>query len=270
MKHDHVASPQRSRRLIVAAAGLCLLSPSWRAARAEPPAPFVLGMDTTETTFYGRWLQRVYGEALQRLNLRLELAIFPTKRLSIMADQGSIDGEMLRAPGYGAEHPELIRVDESLMQTAFSVYGARSMPGIKRLEDLPTAGLPVLYRRGVAGCENALRALLPAHRLSEVTTTLQGLEMLSAGRAAFFCEVDSSVWNVLYSPPARHPAEVEKLFDIGAPVPLHPYLHRKHADLVPRLASTLKQMKAEGLLEHYRLEVIGGVQRSEGSPPPRR
>jgi polar amino acid transport system substrate-binding protein len=38
-------------------------------------------------------------------------------------------------------------------------------------------------------------------------------------------------------------------------VPTYPYLHRKHADLAPRLAAVLKQMKSEGLIKAYRLQV---------------
>jgi hypothetical protein len=32
--------------------------------------------------------------------------------------------------------------------------------------------------------------------------------------------------------------------------------HRKHADLAPRLAAALKQMKAEGLIERYRVDAL--------------
>lgn len=48
----------------------------------------------------------------------------------------------------------------------------------------------------------------------------------------------------------------QKLFEIVEPLQLYPYLQRRHAALAPRLAATLRQMKAEGLFERYRVEVL--------------
>jgi hypothetical protein len=38
-------------------------------------------------------------------------------------------------------------------------------------------------------------------------------------------------------------------------VPTYTYLHKKHTELAPRLAATFKKMKAEGLIEAYRLQI---------------
>jgi hypothetical protein len=47
---------------------------------------------------------------------------------------------------------------------------------------------------------------------------------------------------------------VRKLLNLGRPLSLYPYLHMKHSALAPRLAAVLKQMKAEGLVERYRID----------------
>jgi hypothetical protein len=50
-------------------------------------------------------------------------------------------------------------------------------------------------------------------------------------------------------------ANVRKVVSIGKTVPTYPYVNKKHAELAPRLAAVLKQMKAEGLIEVYRKQV---------------
>jgi hypothetical protein len=226
------------------------------------PAPFLFGTDTEDTSVYGLWMRRIYAEALRRLDRRLAVAVYPTKRLAQMAVEGSIDGEMVRGPAYGAEHPEMIRVDEPIFDVVFGVYALKPAAGMKRVEDLLAAGVSVLYRRGVVACEAALKPLLPADRLNEVTTTAQGLRMLASGRADYFCEIDSSIQNERRSAPRAEGTGVQKLFDVGVPVPLCPYLHRRHAALVPQLAAVLGLMKAEGLLAQYWLEAIRQVEQA--------
>lgn len=46
---------------------------------------------------------------------------------------------------------------------------------------------------------------------------------------------------------------------IDAAIPLHAFLHHKHAALAPRLAEALRQMKAEGVIERYRIESLQAV-----------
>ena len=91
----------RLRRLAACAAALVLASPAW-------PAPFVMGADHDETTFGGQWMRRVYAEAFRRLDIPLQWEVYPTKRLTVMLEQGAIDGEVQRGEGYAAAHPQLV------------------------------------------------------------------------------------------------------------------------------------------------------------------
>jgi hypothetical protein len=53
--------------------------------------------------------------------------------------------------------------------------------------------------------------------------------------------------NALYLPEFKNVTAVRQLLTYGDTIALHPYLHRKHAELAVRLAAVLKQMKADGL-----------------------
>ena len=39
-------------------------------------------------------------------------------------------------------------------------------------------------------------------------------------------------------------------------VQMYPYLHKKHADLVPKLEAALKAMKEEGLIEELKAKAV--------------
>ena len=253
-----MTEPENRRRLVrvlLIAALLGLLPAAGGAPLAAPIAPMVLGTDTGESTLSGMWARRIYVEAFRRLAIPLEIAQYPLGRLGVLADQGALDGELLRVHGYADTHPDLVRVDEPVYGVRMALYSAHPTLRLNRLEDLPAAGVTGEYRRGVAVCERTLRQWLPEDSISDVTTAEQGLRKLTAGRTGVFCDFDLAVAAALLSAELAGLAPFRKVLDIGAEIPLYPYLHRRHAELAPRLAEVLKKMRAEGLIERYRLDV---------------
>ncbi|MCV2360697.1 hypothetical protein LNV08_17125 [Paucibacter sp. TC2R-5] len=238
------------------ARGLCLmlLASGATPARAEPPAVFVMGASADNTNYVALWQTMIHQEAFRRMHVPLKFTVAPLKRITMMSEQGLIDGEPGRAPAYGAAHPEMLVVDFPLMDVVFSIYAAKPMPGLASIEDLRDSKLRGTYARGALGCENVLQPLFPAGRLTAVASAKNGLAMLAVGHADFYCDVSSSMMNILNSAEARKAPQPYKLFDLGPKVPLRAYVQKKHAALVPILAATLKQMKEEGLFEKYWLE----------------
>jgi hypothetical protein len=176
-----------------------------------------------------------------------------------MLEQGLLDGECVRAIGYAAAHPELVRVEESVFDIRFSVFAVNPKVTPTQLDELAAGGLQAHYRAGVLACESALKRTLPANQWFSTTTTEQGLKMLLAGRSDLFCEVDLALLNERYTPQFRSAPVPRRLFDLAEPAPLYPYLHRRRAELAPRLAATLRQLKAEGLIERFRIDALRSV-----------
>jgi polar amino acid transport system substrate-binding protein len=215
-------------------------------------APITLSADQDETTYAGRWVWLIYTEAFKRLDLDFKLSANPMIRQSIMADAGQLDGEVARVYGYGDTHPNLVRVEEPVLDLAFSLYSANPALRAQRLEDLSVGNWRGEFRRGVGVCEKVLKEIFPAERLSDVTTSEQGAKKLLADRTDIYCDNEVSMARVLHSREIKNVASIRKLFSLGSPIPTYPYLHKKHAQLAPRLAATLKKMKEEGLMETYR------------------
>jgi hypothetical protein len=245
----------RLRRL-AACAALVLVPPAWA-------APFVMGVDHDETTFGGQWMRRVYAEAFRRLDIPLQWEVYPTKRLTVMLEQGAIDGEVQRGEGYAAAHPQLVRVEEPVTVGQFALFVAHPTLRLDRLEELPATELRAQFRRGVVACEKALKQWQPADRLFDVTTTEQGLQNLlhaPAGRLVH-CDTELAVTSALYSDRFKGAKSIRKLLVLDESAPMFPYLHRKNAELAPRLAAVLRQMKAEGVIARYRNDVEREFQR---------
>lgn len=228
-------------------------APALSQATAAAPAPFVMGFDEDPRIFGSVWSLRIYTEAFRRLGIPLQPKFYPLARRAALGDEGAIDGDGARVYGWSTAHPNMVRVEESVMDLGFGMYTANPALRLQRMEDLPSSGLLAEYRRGILLCENALKPLLPAARLSDVTSEYQGLKKLVAGRTDVYCELDSVVRQALVSPELKGVTNIRKVFNVGI-LPTYPYLYKTHAELAPRLAATLKQMKAEGLIEAYRLE----------------
>lgn len=241
-------SDGRLLRAVLLGVGLLLASfPA--AAQPVAPAPFVVSTDAEADTYVHHWSRLIYEEAFRRLGIPVRLATVGLARRSALVEGGEIDGAVARTKAYGDAHPELIRVDEAIMEFTFALYTADDSLRPKALEELPPEKVAE-YRRGVLVCENSLKKVIAPERLSNVAATEQGLKKLLAGRSDVFCDIEVYVREALQADQFRGKGAVRKLFDLAS-VPTYPYVYRRHAELVPRLAAVLRQMRAEGLLAAY-------------------
>jgi len=256
MPRRALARPACQRRRALALGLLLAMGLLPAQAGPAPAAAFVMGTDHDEASFAGQWIRRIYIEAFRRLGLPVRFVSYPTLRLSVMLERGEVDGEAWRTLSYAAAHPDLVRVEEAVADGQFALFVANATVQLNRLDDLAASNLRAQYRRGVVVCENTLKKWQPAERLFDVTSTEQGLENLLQGPPGFFhCDTELSVASALYAGKFKGVTRIRKLLVLSESAPLYPYLHHKNAELAPRLAGVLKQMKSEGLIARYRLDV---------------
>lgn len=242
------------RRLILAVA-LLLPALAMPASAPDPvAAPFLMGTDQEETSLVGKWYRRIYGEAFRRLGIPLSFMILPAARLTDLADEGTVHGQASRLSAYADAHPNQMRVAETAHETRLALHGydpaaKNSYP--RHLEDLASGKWLVEYRRGVAACEKTLKPLLPAEKLADITSTAQGLQKLKSGRTDLYCDFDVAILNELLTSEFKGVSGFRPVLDLAVALQLYPYVHKSRAELAPKLAETLKKMKAEGLIERY-------------------
>lgn len=252
--------------LIALAGGLFLGQATHAQPAVAQPAPFIVGTDADPRTYLGRWAHLIYENAFKRMGIPLDYRDYPLPRRSALINEAFVDAEAGRIYAYGAAHPNLVRVEEPIMELRFSLYTANPAVRLQRLEELSASGLLVEYRRGIMYCENTLKPLLPTKRLSNISSANQGISKLLAKRTDLYCDLDLTVQGLLHTPEFKDAAGLRKALDIGKPMAIYPYFHQKHAALAVRMANTLKQMKAEGVIEAYRLQVERELGWHDASP----
>lgn len=235
--------------------GVCLQFAALPAQSQTQAAPFLMAADAEPDTYAFKWLSLIYTEAFKRMGVPLQIVTYSLARRTELANMGGVDGEVSRIFSYADANPLLMRVEEPIVDFTFVLFTANPKVQLQRLEDLSTnSALLVEHRRGILMCENTLKKFVPAERLSNVTSPLQGVKKLVTGRTDVYCDIDIYVAEVLHSEEFKGTTNVRKLLKVAS-VPTYPYLNKKYAALAPRLASTLKQMKAEGLLDAYPKQV---------------
>lgn len=201
------------------------------------------------TDFRWRWGELVYREAFRRLGIEFHYKVVPPARASAMADSGEVDGEPSRIAAYAALHPDLIRVNEVVYTDQILAYAVKPGMVLNGWEDFRGTDYRVEHYRGMAYAQEYLPGVVKPEHLSTITTAQQGLKQLIADRIDVYVDSYSNVSLLLASPEFKDAGiySAGVLMDISS----YPYLHKRHADWVPKLAEVLRQMKAEGLVQQY-------------------
>jgi len=212
---------------------------------------FVMATSRPEDSYLGKYWRLIYTEVFNRLGIKAEFRVYPSKRASIEANDGNVDGEFARPYKYADEYPNLIRVEEVLDAVNMSAFTAQdSIPTLKGWDSLKGTNYKVEYRRGFMTTARNLSKVVSIENLSDVTEPVQGLKKLVSGRTDLFVDEELSILTLLQTPEFKN--SKIRLAGIMEPFLTYPYLHKKHALLAPKMAEIIKAMKAEGLIEQYR------------------
>ncbi len=246
------------RLTVVAALLIVIFSVSSAICQESAPAlkdnTFVITTVKSENDYLGKWLRQAYTEIFKRMDLKVEFKQYPAKRASIEADAGNVDGELGRPYQYLSEHTDLIRVEETVFPLNFSVFTAQtSIPELNGWDSLKGRSYRVGYIRGIRTVESNLPKVVRKENLSDVTEPTQGLKQLISGRIDLFVDEESGILTLLNSPEFKD-SKIRSAGIMGS-VHLYPYLHKKHAGLAPKMVEIIKAVKAEGLIEQYRIMV---------------
>jgi hypothetical protein len=205
--------------------------------------------------FAGRWLILIYRDAFRQLGIELEIRTFPAARAEAEAAADNVDGELARSFEYGDMHTNLVRVPEAPFSANTIAYATRGDikldPGYEGLRD---TAYRVEHRLGYPVIASRLAAVVPAANLSQVRNAETGLRKLILGRSDLYVDIEDSVAPLLARPEFREAGirQVSLVFR----GPIHAYLNRRHALLVPQLGAILKKMRDSGQIERYRQQAL--------------
>lgn len=201
-----------------------------------------------------KYAELVYVEAFHRLGMNFSYQVYPPKRCGVVVNSGRVDGEPGRVGLYNQKFPNLIRVEMPIIRLRVVAFAID--PSI-RLEGWDSLQGTIYHVESILGSHASgmqLPKVVAPDRLSQVVTVKQALKKLQAGRTDIFVGTEGLVLPLLQTEEfiGSNIVPVGEMQDSL----YYPFLHYSRADLVPKLAGVLAQMKEEGLLEKYYQEAV--------------
>lgn len=204
-------------------------------------SPGKLVFSTFPSEGMGVLFSRILKEAYGRIGYEIEMARLPAERALITANQGEVDGEAARVKVIEKDYGNLIRVPTPLYTNRIVVFSWR--PGIDSGQKWDG-----LYRYHLAS--------VIGYKFIEKKTQFMNRKLVSTYESLFrlldLRRVDAVVTEYLEALPSLSRFDLVGVRLLKPPYaynPMYHYLHKRHADLVPKIDAALKAMKEEGRLE---------------------
>ena len=218
----------------------------------EPEKTIVFGTIIPESISFFNEMSLIYTEAFKRLRYNFKLVNLPGERAMVDANSGALDGEAGRIAYLDSnKYPNLIRVTESIIVMKDGAYSADTSITINGWESLRGKGFKVGLLKGIKSVEQKLPQYVEKKNIITLTDFEQCLKMLQARRIDLFIGATLVEESALMKSGKYNDIKRVGIVEEKA---LYPWFHKRHKDLVPKLADTLKTMKNEGtfsrLIEH--------------------
>ena len=213
----------------------------------EPEKAIVFSTIFPESLPYFQELSLIYTETFKRLGYKFKLVDLPGERSLVDANSGIVDGEAARIASLdSAKYPNLIRVLEPIIVIKDGAYSTDTSIKINGWGSLKGKGYKVGLFKGIKSVEQKLPLYVEEENIVTLTGFEQSLKMLQARRIDLFIastllEESAPMKSDAYKDIKRVGIVEEKI--------LYPWFHKRHKELVPRLADTLKAMKTEGAFQ---------------------
>lgn len=198
--------------------------------------------------------QRFFTEAFRRLGLDFAYEVYPKKRCSVMVDKGILDGVPTGPVNLNETYPNMIRVEEPVLRIKYCAYATKTKIRLYGWESLKGSPYRVEAILGFSSPEKKLPQVVKPEQLSYVNTVAQGLNKLRTERTDIFIHIYYHVQYALNTPQFQDEGIVE--VGVMQESVSFPFLHRRHADLAPKLANVMKQMQAAGMIERHWSQIM--------------
>lgn len=199
-------------------------------------------------------LDTIMIEAFSRIGMDAEIVFTPTERSLIDVNAGLLDGEINRIEGMENNFPNLVRVPEPNMTMHFVAFSKQpfNINGWNSIRDLYIGIV-----KGWKILENNTRGF---PHLTFTPTETELFRMLDKDR------LDIALYAKLTGYAAINQMGLEEIFHLDPPLAsknMYLYVHKKHKDLVPRIAAALRSMKEDGTYEGIVEETTRSILRAE-------
>lgn len=198
----------------------------------------VTGQPPLNTVKNDGFMDEVVREALKRIGYNLVINKQPAERGLYSANKGLIDGEMSRVKGIDKVYSNLLRVPEKVMSWDFVVFSKKNI-------DL-SHGWKSLNNKNVAYI-NGWKILE-----KNIPTSAYATKTRNSTQLFILLKKDRTDYIIYERWGGHYVINKMKLENIKIRRPalaskdMYIYLHKKHADIIPKLSYELSKMKKDG------------------------
>ena len=217
------------------------------------PAPYSRPDGTGRT-------DRVVSEAFHRLGTPIRLLRLTAERALRNVDQGIDDGIYVRIAGMERLYPNMVMVPEPVCDFLFTAFTKDPAMQVLRWEDLKAFNVGLIIGWKIVEANT---------RGARSVTTVKDREALFAlldrGRA------DVVVADLCSGQELIRSKGYQGIYAVSPPLErrnMYLYLNKRHADLTPRLAAALREMKSDGTMARLLKDVSAADRRQEGRASP--
>ncbi|HED17082.1 MAG TPA: transporter substrate-binding domain-containing protein [Gammaproteobacteria bacterium] len=184
------------------------------------------------------FIARIEKEALRRLGYTLENVQFPAERGLQNANAGIVDGDALRIAGLEKTYPNLIRVNEKIMDWDFVAFSKQDIKIDNGWDSLKP------YVVSIINGWKILETNIPKEStLTKVKSANQLFTLLDKNRTDLIIYERYRGLALIRN---RHSDDIHVIDPPLETRAMYMYLHKKHKTLVPELVRVLKEMKQDG------------------------
>lgn len=196
---------------------------------------FTYPLSTSEQTGF---IDIVVNDALGRIGFGMESVWLPAERALINANAGIDDGDLLRIAGLQKTYPNLIQVPESVIDLEFVVFTKHASFPITDWKSLKPYSVAF-----ITGWKILERNITEAANITRIKNVEQLFTLLLKDRVDV---IVYSRWVGLGYIQQNNIRGVSILEPPLAHRNLYVYLHKKHQNIVPKLAASLQTIKTNG------------------------
>ncbi|SOB59033.1 conserved exported protein of unknown function [Pseudodesulfovibrio profundus] len=182
-------------------------------------------------------IDQLLKELGKRLDQQINLVRLPPERALIVINEGKSDMELPRIAGLEKKYPNLVMVPEKVLDYHFVAF-SRTKTKYDSWDDLK--GMRVGY---IIGWKIFEKNVPPEADVTKLRQPLQLMEMLEQGRIDVALYERAAGQHIIHE---KGFTTIETFCTPLADRPMYLYMHNKHADIVPVVASHLRAMKEDG------------------------
>lgn len=212
-----------------------------------------LVLNTAATPLLGNstqsgFIDKVEKEAFRRLGYTLEIVRLPAERGLRNSNAGIIDGESIRIAGMEKIYPNLIKVDEKIMDWEFVVFSKQDINISNGWDSLKPYAVSFIN-----GWKILEKNIPKESTLTKVKSVTQLFALLEKDRADLVIYERLGGLALVLD---KHYSDIHVIEPPLETRAMYMYLHKKHKDLIPELVRVLKKMKQDGTYRKIARETL--------------